>query len=146
MRLLKVLDLQYVYILYSSLCHADLILTQPTEPFSPRILHLPCASCNTNCCRGCVNPTWCPPNCSSGPSCPVRTCCPSICAIALFEVLCSFDKEYAGFLLNSFSGEFISVVIAPTDKRTRAFQGGYAEEHIELASSGGFSIYLCLFL
>ena len=42
----------------------------------------------------------------------------------LFEVLCSFDKEYAGFVAqNSPTGEFINVVIARTDKRTRAFEG-----------------------
>ncbi|EDR04470.1 uncharacterized protein LACBIDRAFT_304567 [Laccaria bicolor S238N-H82] len=89
--------------------------SSPNEPFSPRLLHLPCASCNTNHCRGCFKPTRCPPTCSGGQSCPVRTCCSAICAIALFEVLCSFDKEYAG--------EFIIVVIARTDKRTRAFEG-----------------------
>ena len=128
----------------SFVLHANLILTQPTEPFSPRLLHLPCASCSTNHCRGCFKPTQCPPNCALSPSCPVRTRCPSVCH-ALFEVLCSFDKEYVGFVSNSFSGEFINVVIAPTDKRTRAFQGGYAEEHFELDSAGGFSI-LCLCL
>ena len=98
--------------------------TQPSEPFSPRLLHLPFASYNTNHCRGCFKPTRCPPNCSGGQSWPVRTCCPSICAIALFEVLCSFDKEYAGFVAqNSPTGEFIKVVIARTDKRTMAFEG-----------------------
>ena len=144
MRLLKVLVLRYVYILRSSLLHADYFLTQTDEPFSPRLLHLPCASCSTNHCRGCFKPTQCPPNCTVSSSCPVRTRCPSVCH-ALFEVLCSFDKEYAGLVSNSFSGELINVVIAPTDKRTRAFQGGYAEEHIELASSGCFP-FLCLFV
>lgn len=91
-----------------------------TEPFSPRLLHLPCPSCNTNHCRGCFKPTRCPPHCPGGPSCTVRTCCSSICAIALFEVLCSFDKEYAAY---SPTGEFINGVIARTDKRTRAFEG-----------------------
>ena len=39
-------------------------------------------------------------------------------------MLCSFDKEYAGFVAqNSPTGEFINVVIARTDKRTRAFEG-----------------------
>lgn len=42
-----------------------------------------------------------------------------ICTIALFEVLCSFDKEYAGFVANPPTREFI----ARTDKRTRAFEG-----------------------
>ena len=47
-----------------------------------------------------------------------------MCAIALFEVPCSFDKEYAGFVAQNFpTGEFINVVIARTDKRTRAFKG-----------------------
>ena len=39
-------------------------------------------------------------------------------------MLCSFDKEYAGFVAqNSPTGEFINLVIARTDKRTRAFEG-----------------------
>ena len=39
-------------------------------------------------------------------------------------MLCSFDKEYAGFVAqNSLPGEFINVVIARTDKRTRTFEG-----------------------
>ena len=108
----------------SSLLHADLIHTQPSETFSPRLLNLSCASCNTNHCRGCFKLTRCPPNCSGGKSYTVRACCPSICAIALFEVLCSFDKEYAGFVAQNLpTGEFINVVIARTDKKTRAFEG-----------------------
>ena len=108
----------------SFVLHVDLILTQPTEPFSRRLLNLPCASYNTNHRRGCFNPTRCPPNCAGGASCPVWTCCPSICATALFEVLYSFDKEYPGFVAqNSPMGEFINLVIARTDKRTRAFEG-----------------------
>ena len=94
-RLLRVLDLRYVYILHSSLRHADITLTQPTEPFSLHLLHLPCASCNTKHCRGCIKTTPYPPNCSCHQSWPVHTCYPSMCAIALFKVLCSFDKEYA---------------------------------------------------
>ena len=38
-------------------------------------------------------------------------------------MLCSFDKEYAANSLSSQTGEFINVVIARTDKRTRAFEG-----------------------
>ena len=39
-------------------------------------------------------------------------------------MLCSFDKEYLGFVAqNSPTGEFINLVIARTDKRTRAFEG-----------------------
>ena len=39
-------------------------------------------------------------------------------------MLCNFDKEYAGFVAQIFpTGEFINVVIARTDKRTRAFEG-----------------------
>ena len=39
-------------------------------------------------------------------------------------MLCSFDKEYAGFVAqNSPTGEFINLVIARSDKRTRAFEG-----------------------
>ena len=123
-RSLKGLDLRYVYKLHSSILRANLIHIQASEPFSPRLLHLPCASYNTNHCRGCFKPTRCPPNCSGGQLCPVRTCCPSVCAIALFEVLSSFDKEYAGFVAqNSPTGKFINVVIARRDKRTRGFEG-----------------------
>ncbi|EDR04497.1 uncharacterized protein LACBIDRAFT_330675 [Laccaria bicolor S238N-H82] len=53
-----------------------------------------------------------------------------ICTIALFEVLCSFDKEYAGFVANPPTREFI----ARTDKRTRAFEGMLVAASLSTAS------------
>jgi len=120
LRLLRVLVLRYVHILPSFI---DLIIPTVNQTLL-RLLHLPCLSCNTNHCRGCFKPTQYPPHCPGGPSCTIWTCCLSICAMALFELLCSFDNEYAGFVANnSPTGEFINVVIAHTDKRTRTFKG-----------------------
>jgi hypothetical protein len=66
-----------------------------------QLLHAPCMSCHVNHCRGCFKPLSCPPSCDGRPSgatklnlpCTVQTCCQQVRAIALFEVLCTFDQE-----------------------------------------------------
>ena len=121
-KLLKVLDPRYVYIFHSSLLQFTLIsFTHSQLHPSPLASSTSPAHLATQTTAGDASKP--PPNCHGGQSCPVRTCCPSICVIPLFKVLCSFNKEYAGFLANSPTGEFINVVIARTDKRTRAFEG-----------------------
>ncbi|OSD00825.1 hypothetical protein PYCCODRAFT_1478855 [Trametes coccinea BRFM310] len=62
-----------------------------------RLLHVPCKSCNTNHCRGCMSSTACPSSCKGNGQamdCPVKTCCAEVRAIALFEVLGAFDRQY----------------------------------------------------
>ncbi|KAI9060495.1 hypothetical protein FKP32DRAFT_1577713 [Trametes sanguinea] len=62
-----------------------------------RLLHAPCKSCNTNHCRGCMSSTACPPSCKGSgqaTACSVERCCADVRAIALFEVLGAFDRQY----------------------------------------------------
>ncbi|KAF5312406.1 hypothetical protein D9619_002657 [Psilocybe cf. subviscida] len=75
------------------------IFTTPEQPPSSMVylLHISCQSCRTNHCRGCLQPITCPRNCkgpTKNPDCSVLTCCAEIRAIAMFETLGGFDREF----------------------------------------------------
>ena len=61
------------------------------------LLHISCPSCSTNHCRGCLQPIDCSIGCK-GPSkkskCSVIDCCAEIRAIAIFEALGGFDRQF----------------------------------------------------
>ena len=63
------------------------------------LLHAPCTECRTNHCRGCFKPISCRATCK-GPSknnnCSIMQCCAEMRAIAIFEVLGSFDRQFLG--------------------------------------------------
>ena len=63
------------------------------------LLHAPCTECLTNHCRGCFKPISCRVACK-GPSknsnCSITQCCAEIRAIAIFEILGSFDRQFLG--------------------------------------------------
>ncbi|KAH9486335.1 Baculoviral IAP repeat-containing protein 6 [Psilocybe cubensis] len=74
------------------------MLSESLMPLSmTQLLHAPCSSCRTNHCRGCFTPIVCPVTCK-GPGrnakCPVLKCCAEGRAIAIFEVLGGFDRQY----------------------------------------------------
>lgn len=61
------------------------------------LLHAPCSSCRTNHCRGCFKPVNCAPSCkgpSKSPKCTILTCCAEGRAIAIFETLGGFDRQF----------------------------------------------------
>src|SRR6266511_170792 len=61
------------------------------------LLHAPCTSCGTNHCRGCFTPTICSASCKGtrrNSNCIVLSCCAEARAIAIFETLGGFDREY----------------------------------------------------
>lgn len=66
-------------------------------PSMAYLLHAPCTSCRTNHCRGCFSPVACQTSCK-GPSknlkCNVLTCCAEVRAIAIFETLGGFDRQF----------------------------------------------------
>ncbi|KAJ4485664.1 hypothetical protein J3R30DRAFT_3282130 [Lentinula aciculospora] len=72
------------------------------EMISPSLgflLHAPCSSCETNHCRGCFKPCLCPATCKGivrNTKCTVHTCCAEVRAIAIFEALGGFDRQYIG--------------------------------------------------
>ena len=61
------------------------------------LLHAPCKKCRTNHCRGCFTPISCRATCK-GPSknncCSITQCCAEIRAIAIFEILGAFDRQF----------------------------------------------------
>lgn len=73
-------------------------------PSLTALLHAPCASCKTNHCRGCFKRVACPVSCkgkSKNPFCTIEACCAQGRAIAIFEFLGGFDREYIGELASS---------------------------------------------
>ncbi|KAJ7729238.1 hypothetical protein DFH07DRAFT_850323 [Mycena maculata] len=63
------------------------------------LLHAPCASCKTNHCRGCFSPIACPISCkgkSKNAQCTVESCCSEVRALAIFECLGGFDRQFLG--------------------------------------------------
>ncbi|THV06598.1 hypothetical protein K435DRAFT_711464 [Dendrothele bispora CBS 962.96] len=79
------------------------------QPTLGLLLHAPCSSCSTNHCRGCFSPQPCTVSCkgkTTNPKCTVHTCCAEIRAIALFEALGGFDRQYIGERANSESRAF----------------------------------------
>lgn len=66
-------------------------------PSLVKLLHAPCKSCRTNHCRGCFTPIACSVSCSGSTkirNCPVIACCAEARAIAIFETLSVFDKQF----------------------------------------------------
>jgi hypothetical protein len=63
------------------------------------LLHAPCKKCHTNHCRGCFTPISCRATCK-GPAknngCSITQCCAEIRAIAIFETLGAFDRQFLG--------------------------------------------------
>ncbi|KAI0354631.1 hypothetical protein OH77DRAFT_1425701 [Trametes cingulata] len=62
-----------------------------------RLLHVPCSSCKTNHCRGCMAPVTCSLSCKGkvhNEECHVEKCCAGIRIVALFEALGAFDRQY----------------------------------------------------
>lgn len=63
------------------------------------LLHVPCTKCRINHCRGCLTPLSCRVTCkgpSKDNSCTVMQCCAEVRAIAIFEVLGAFDRQFLG--------------------------------------------------
>ncbi|KAJ7757445.1 hypothetical protein B0H16DRAFT_1314472 [Mycena metata] len=68
-------------------------------PSLAMLLHAPCASCSTNHCRGCFSPKSCPISCkglAKNAKCTVASCCSGVRAIAIFECLGGFDRQFLG--------------------------------------------------
>ena len=66
------------------------------------LLHATCSSCETVHCRGCFKVLDCAAGCKGkNTPCKALTCCSEIRAIALFEALGGFDRQYLGEQLTS---------------------------------------------
>ncbi|KAJ6520326.1 hypothetical protein C8R45DRAFT_954760 [Mycena sanguinolenta] len=68
-------------------------------PSLTRLLHASCDSCGTNHCRGCFTPLECPKSCTGSAKnakCTVASCCAGVRALAIFECLGGFDRQFLG--------------------------------------------------
>lgn len=75
----------------------------------------------------------CLPWCQGKDSCVVKNCCPEVQAIAIFEVLSSFDVEFATEAGLASQGsrearqEYVRSVITKPDKNTRRFEASFVK-------------------
>lgn len=73
--------------------------SDPLPPSLTSLLHAACAACRTNHCRGCFAAIGCPASCkglAKNSACSVSRCCAEGRAIAIFETLGGFDRQYNG--------------------------------------------------
>ncbi|KAJ7492154.1 hypothetical protein FB451DRAFT_1217166 [Mycena latifolia] len=107
-------------------------------PSLTMLLHAPCSSCKTNHCRGCFSPIECPISCkgtSKNTKCTVDSCCSAVRALAIFECLGGFDRQFLGERATSESRALAlsqqnrpqgaSVGPGGTGYGTDGFRGGY---------------------
>ncbi|KAF9786880.1 hypothetical protein BJ322DRAFT_1052442 [Thelephora terrestris] len=57
------------------------------------LLHVVCADCKTNHCRGCMSPVQCASSCGQGDECDTVKCCAHVRVIAIFEILAVLDHH-----------------------------------------------------
>ncbi|KAF9469734.1 hypothetical protein BDZ94DRAFT_1328678 [Collybia nuda] len=88
-------------------CHKDVksprghvMFTGDSDPLPPSLtmlMHAPCLSCRSNHCRGCFLPVTCPISCrgpAKNKNCRITACCAEGRAIAIFETLGGFDRQF----------------------------------------------------
>lgn len=93
--------LYHGYSLYYDIMEYQVTFTsgQLPPPSLVVLLHATCQSCKAVHCRGCFKLLSCQPRCKgtkNNEQCPVLTCCAEVRAIALFEALGGFDRQYLG--------------------------------------------------
>ncbi|KAF5385156.1 hypothetical protein D9615_000912 [Tricholomella constricta] len=91
------LDLFTVKETRCSTCNTTIIRDRsPALAVSGAVVHLVCP--NTTCravhCRGCMRSVECPIYCNARHRCQVKSCCPEVRAMAIFEHLANFDLFY----------------------------------------------------
>lgn len=95
-------------------------------PSLTMLLHAPCNSCKTNHCRGCFSPIQCPITCkgtSKNTKCTVDSCCSAVRALAIFECLGGFDRQFLGERATSES-RALALVQQPRAQGTSVGPGG----------------------
>lgn len=104
----------------------------PLPPSLAYLLHAPCNACRTNHCRGCFTPLDCPPSCK-GPSknskCGVFTCCAEVRAIAIFETLGGFDRQYISHRAESDSRALVMSKTKPNSRSVGPGGTGYGTDN-----------------
>jgi hypothetical protein len=76
------------------------------------LMHAPCSSCRTNHCRGCFTPIACRVSCkgaAKNSKCAVMNCCAEGRAIAIFETLGGFDRQYISERATSHSRALVAL-------------------------------------
>jgi len=96
-------------------------------PSVTMLMHAPCSSCRTNHCRGCFTPISCPVSCrgtSKNSNCTVMNCCAEGRAIAIFETLGGFDRQYISERMTSDSRALAALAKTRSNKDHSVGPGG----------------------
>lgn len=89
------------------------------------LLHAACDACGAQYCRGCFKSLACKSKCKGKERCEVMTCCAEVRAIALFEALGGFDRNYLSFKLGDSHNTPRSKKPQPSARTTGARGTGY---------------------
>jgi len=104
------------------------------------LLHMFCADCGINHCRGCMSPVLCALPCGQVDECDTVKCCARARVIAIFEILAILDFHHLNELSNSQRRVDGTVTKASKKKSSTVGPGGtgYATDRLQ---SGGFDGY-----
>ena len=104
------------------------------------LLHMFCADCRINHCRGCMSPVLCASPCGQVDECNTVKCCARARVIAIFEILAILDSHYLSEL--SGSQRRVNSTVTKTSKKKSSTVGpggtGYATDRLQF---GGFDGY-----
>ncbi|KAF9654435.1 hypothetical protein BDM02DRAFT_3196787 [Thelephora ganbajun] len=105
------------------------------------LLHIFCADCKINHCRGCMSPVLCASPCGQVDECDTVKCCARARVIAIFEILAILDFHHLKELSNSQKRISSTVTKARKGKSSAVGPGGtgYATDRVH--SGGGFDVY-----
>ena len=104
------------------------------------LLHIFCANCKINHCRGCMSPVPCASPCGQVDECDTVKCCARARVIAIFEILAILDSHHLSELSDSQRRVNSTVTKASKKKPSTVGPGGtgYATDRLQL---GGFDGY-----
>lgn len=102
------------------------------------LLHVSCADCEINHCRGCMSPVSCTSPCGQVDECGTAKCCARARVIAIFEILAVLDSHHLSEL--SDSQRRVNSAKASKKKSSTVGSGGtgYATDKLQFGGFGGY--------
>lgn len=105
-----------------------------------RLLHIFCADCQLNHCRGCMSPVQCVSSCGKVDECDAVKCCPRVRVLAIFEILAILDFHHLHELSNTQKRVSSAMTRASKKKSSAVGPGGtgYANGELQFDEFNGY--------
>ena len=106
----------------------------------PELLHMFCADCKINHCRGCMSPVPCASPCGQFGECDTVKCCDRARVIAIFEILSILDSRHLSELSDSQRRINSTATKCSKNKSSTVGPGGtgYAADRLQLSGFDGY--------